>query len=75
MKVHCFLLSLTLLSGLDARLHNGGRSLAKPDANEVTAYDCEAGCDLKKGKVCGDDGFTYYNECLAICQVRRHADL
>jgi hypothetical protein len=71
MKVYCFFLPLFLLPGLDARLHNGGRNLVKPDDNEVTAFDCEAGCDLKKRQVCGDDGFTYYNECLAICQVRR----
>jgi hypothetical protein len=45
----------------EAKLH-GGRSLA--------TYDCNAGCDLKKKKVCGTDGFTYTNECLAYCQVR-----
>jgi hypothetical protein len=59
-----------LVSSLaDARLQ-AIRSLAKPDGSATATFDCDAGCDLKKNKVCGDDGFTYYNECLAYCQVR-----
>ena len=54
MKVYVFLL-LSAMGSLEAR------RLGEPD--------CEAGCDLKKRKVCGTDGVTYYNECLAICQV------
>ena len=31
-------------------------------------YDCAAGCKLSTDTVCGGDGHTYANECLAVCQ-------
>lgn len=70
MKIYFCLLALTTLPGLHARLQAPGRSLVKTDEEGVTTFDCDAGCDLKKRKVCGEDGLTYYNECLAYCQVR-----
>jgi hypothetical protein len=36
-------------------------------------YDCDVGCSMDTNvagpKVCGVDGLTYGNECLAYCQV------
>jgi Kazal-type serine protease inhibitor domain len=39
----------------------------------AVSYDCNEGCDLDPTvsgeSVCGEDGITYFNECLATCQV------
>jgi hypothetical protein len=36
-------------------------------------YDCSLGCSMDPEemglRVCGEDGITYVNECVAICQV------
>ena len=60
-----------LMNGLEARLQ--ARSLVKETEEDLpktkAEYDCNKGCDLTKKKVCGTDGITYYNECLAVCQV------
>jgi len=42
----------------------------------TTSFDCErVGCALDPSTmgppVCGQDGFTYHNQCLAHCQVRQ----
>jgi len=40
------------------------------------SYDCKAGCSLSQGPpVIGDDGQSYFNECLAYCQVRTFCQL
>jgi len=42
----------------------------------TTSFDCEGvGCALDPSvmgpPVCGQDGFTYHNQCVAHCQVRQ----
>jgi hypothetical protein len=32
-------------------------------------YNCDSGCSVVGTRVCGDDGTTYGNECIAYCQV------
>ena len=34
----------------------------------VTAYDCDSGCELHGPVICGTDGITYADACLAVCQ-------
>ena len=43
---------------------------AKPNLPEKSDFDCSEGCDLKGPRVCGTDGTTYRNACIALCQVR-----
>ena len=46
-----------------------GTSNSKKKTSNSSPYSCDEGCDLSRGRsVCGDDGITYLNECLAICQ-------
>ena len=37
-------------------------------AANADVYDCDAGCELTGTPVCGEDGVTYADECLAVCQ-------
>jgi hypothetical protein len=42
-------------------------------AHAVAQYNCDAGCSLDPAvvgqPVCGSDGLSYANGCLAFCQV------
>lgn len=66
MKLYGYMLLAASASTLEATQLRGLR----PGATGGD-IDCDAGCDLQPRKVCGEDGFTYHNECLAICQVRK----
>jgi hypothetical protein len=47
--------------------------LIVPLVVNADTYNCDSGCsmdpDVMGPRVCGDDGFTYVNECVAYCQV------
>lgn len=48
-----------------------GRSLEETSMSmTVPPSWCKEGCNLQVDIVCGIDGITYANECLAVCQVR-----
>jgi len=49
------------------RREKGNQNNVKENAKKD--FDCDEGCDLSNGgQVCGVDGNTYFNECLAVCQ-------
>ena len=69
-KTLCLLaLAAVSLPGLEARIH--ARELADRKNNLETrqSFNCNQGCSLRQAVVCGNDGSTYRNECLAVCQV------
>ena len=61
------------VSSLDAPLQV--RELANENNLETRQGSRCNRCNLRKALVCGADGLTYRNECLAVCQVSFLVDL
>lgn len=72
MKIFIFIFIFFIVAAHARRLGGNGNDKANPTSK--ANFNCDEGCSLKRQTmgpmVCGDDGITYFNECLAVCQVR-----